>query len=142
MSDMTIGEVAKIAGMRTSAIRYYEEIGILPEAERIGGQRRYGNATLDRLKVIQMAQEAGFTIAEIKMLMHDFEPGTPASDRWRALSVRKIEEIDALIARAQVMRRVLEESLRCDCLTLDECAHIGWKAHQALVSPEMGRSAG
>jgi MerR family redox-sensitive transcriptional activator SoxR len=127
MSELTIGEVARNAGIRPSAIRYYEEIGILPEAERVGGQRRYGIAILDRLKVIQMAQEAGFTIAEIRTLFDEFDPCTPASERWRALSVRKINEIDALIARAGLMRRVLQESLRCDCLTLDECAGLGWK---------------
>jgi len=127
MSELTIGEVARSAGIRPSAIRYYEETGILPEAERIAGQRRYGIAILDRLKVIQMAQEAGFTIAEIKTLFNEFEPGTPASERWRALSARKIDEINALIVHAELMRRVLQESLRCDCLTLDECAGIGWK---------------
>jgi MerR family transcriptional regulator, redox-sensitive transcriptional activator SoxR len=127
MSELTIGEVARNAGIRPSAIRYYEEIGILPEAERVGGQRRYGNTIFDRLKVIQMAQEAGFTIAEIRTLFDAFEPGTPASERWRALSVRKIGEIDALIDRAELMRHVLQESLRCECLTLDECAGSGWE---------------
>ena len=135
MSELTIGEVAKNAGIRPSAIRYYEEIGILPEAVRIGGQRRYGNAILDRLKVIQMAQEAGFTIAEIRTLFDEFDPGTPACDRWRALSVRKIDEIDALIARAELMRRVLQESLRCDCLTLDDCAGLGWKMPREQTRP-------
>jgi len=78
---------------------------------------------LQRLAVIQLAQEAGITIAEIKRLFYDFEAGLPASARWQALAKHKLAEVDALIARAQRMKRLLEECLlRCQCLSLDECA--------------------
>jgi MerR family redox-sensitive transcriptional activator SoxR len=128
MTNLSIGEVAARAGIRPSAIRYYESIGVLPEPRRIGGQRRYEPAVLTRLAVVRMAQEAGFTVAEIVTLFHGFEPGTAASDRWRALAERKVAEIEAQIARAETMRRVLGESLRCNCLTLDECGVTGWES--------------
>jgi MerR family transcriptional regulator, redox-sensitive transcriptional activator SoxR len=128
MSNLTIGEVAAKAHIRPSAIRYYESIGVLPDPRRVNGQRRYSPDVLTQLAVIHMAQEAGFTISEIETLLHGFEPGTAASERWRTLAERKIGEIDALIARAEHMRRVLDQSLRCDCLTLDECTVTGWAA--------------
>jgi len=126
MTDLSIGEIAREAGVQPSAIRYYESVGIIRPPARVRGQRRYEPVVLTTLAVVRMAQEAGFTIAEISTLFNGFEPGTPAAERWHALADRKIEEIDALIARAQRMRAVLEESLACGCLTLEQCADLGW----------------
>jgi len=126
VGNLSIGEIAARAGIATSAIRYYEDAGVLPQPERANGRRRYAPDVLTRLAVVRMAQEAGFTVAEIATLLNGFDPDTTAAARWRALAERKITEIDAQIARAQVMRRVLDQSLRCDCLTLDQCAGIGW----------------
>ena len=123
MEALTISEVASRARLRPSAIRYYESIGLLPAPRRISGQRRYDASVLQRLAVIQLAQEAGFTVAEIGRLFYDFEADTPASERWQALATQKLAEVDALIARAQGMKHLLEESLlKCRCLRLEECA--------------------
>src|SRR5687768_3240104 len=129
MERLSIGEVAKRTGVRPSALRYYEDVGILPPARRVNGRRRYDPSVLTQLTVVRMAQEAGFTIAEIRTLVAGFPEGTPASARWQALAQQKLAEVDALIARAQTMRRVLEESLACGCLSLEACARIGW-SHQ------------
>ena len=124
MEELTIGEVARRAGIRASAIRYYESVEILPAPRRVNGRRRYDSRVFERLAVIQMAQQAGFTVAEIQTLFNGFTPETPASVRWQELAQQKLVEVDALIRRAQAMKRVLEEKLlRCRCLTLDECAH-------------------
>ena len=131
MGNLSIGDVAARAGIRPSAIRYYESIGVLPEPQRVNGQRRYAPDVVTRLAVVKMAQEAGFTVAEIATLFNGFEAGTAASARRRALAERKVAEIDALIARAETMRRVLGESLRCDCLTLDQCGVIGWSSPES-----------
>lgn len=131
MERLTIGEVAQRAGLQTSSIRYYESMGLLPEPARVSGQRRYDEAIFTRLALIRMAQEAGLTIGEIQTLVSGFAEGTPASERWRELATRKLPEVDALIARLQVVRQVLEESLACGCLTLDACARIGWSHHPA-----------
>ena len=133
MEQMTIGEVAKRAGVQTSAIRYYESQRLLPEPERVSGQRRYDEEIFTRLALIRMAQEAGLTIGEIQTLVSGFPDGTRASDRWRDLALRKLPEVDALITRLQAVRQVLEESLTCGCLSLDACARIGW-THQPLAS--------
>jgi MerR family transcriptional regulator, redox-sensitive transcriptional activator SoxR len=121
MAMLTIGEVARRAGVRTSALRYYEEVGVLPPAERIGGQRRYDEAVLARLAVVRLAQEVGFSVAEIRALVEGFDDVGVASDRWRELATQKLSEVDALITCAEHMKQLLEESLDCGCLTLDAC---------------------
>lgn len=121
-SKLPIGDVAKRAGLRTSTLRYYEEAGLLAPPQRLNGRRRYDPEVLGRLRAIRVAQDAGFTLAEIRTLLGGFEPDTPLSARWRELATRKLEEIDAMIERAQGMRRLLEEGLRCDCLTPEECS--------------------
>jgi len=122
MEELTIGEAARQAGVRPSALRYYESVGLLPAPRRVNGRRRYDSRIVQRLAVLRLAQQAGFTIAEIQTLFHGFEPATPAGARWRPLAQRKIAELDALIARAEQMKRVLDELMRCGCLRLEECA--------------------
>jgi len=121
MANMTIGKVARRAGLQTSAIRYYEKIGLLPKAQRIGGQRRYEAGVLNFLEVIDVAKRAGFRIDEIRHLFHGFGKGTPALRRWQSLAQRKITEMDDLIARAKKMKRLLENADRCKCLQLEDC---------------------
>lgn len=123
-TTMTIAAVARRAGLRTSAIRYYEGVGLLPAPARSGGQRHYGPEVLPRLALIATAKQMGFTIAEIATLMHGFEAGTPASLRWQVLAAAKLVEVEALIAHAEGMKRLLGEALRCGCPSLGACARI------------------
>ena len=120
--DLSIGEVASQAGVRTSALRYYEHAGLLPAARRMSGQRRYSPAILDRLALIQFAQQAGFTISEIRTLFEGFEEETPMSLRWQKLAREKLVEVDALMDRAQRMRTLLARALACGCLRVEDCA--------------------
>jgi DNA-binding transcriptional MerR regulator len=78
MSHLSISEVARHVGLRSSAIRYYEQLGILPPAERISGQRRYDRTVLYRLAVVQRARQAGFALDEIRALFFGFTSATPA----------------------------------------------------------------
>ena len=71
MEELTIGEVARQAGIRPSALRYYESIGLLPVPRRVNGRRRYDPAIVQQLTVLQVARQAGFTIAEIQTLFHE-----------------------------------------------------------------------
>ena len=121
MDGWSIGEVGRRAGLRTSAIRYYESVGLLPRPQRARGRRVYDASVLERLAVVELARRAGFTIAETKTLLHGFSRKTPPSARWRQLTARKIEEIDARIVEAQQMRQVLEILRTCQCPTLEEC---------------------
>lgn len=121
MTTMSIGEVARRTGLRASAIRYYEDAGLLPPPRRVNGRRRYDTAVLTRLAVVRLAQEVGFTVAEVRTLVTEGKDEGIASDRWREMARRKRDEVQARIDRARQMQQVLEESLRCDCLTLDAC---------------------
>ena len=119
---MTIGEVAKQAGLAPSTLRYWESVGILPAPNRVNGQRRYDERVFQRLAIVRVAQEAGFNVAEIRTLLHGFSREVPPSARWTALASAKLEEIDTVIARAEAMKRILKEGLECDCLRLEDCA--------------------
>ena len=121
MTNITIGEVARRTGLRASAIRYYEKIGLLPKTERINGQRRYGRDVFNYLAVIDVAKRAGFRVDEIRHLFHGFGKGIPAFRRWQLLAQRKITEMDDLIASARKMKRLLEKADRCKCLDLEDC---------------------
>jgi MerR family transcriptional regulator, redox-sensitive transcriptional activator SoxR len=122
MEELAIGEVARRAGIRPSALRYYESIGLMPAPKRLSGRRRYDESTVQMLRVIQLAQHAGFTVAEIQTLLHGFAPDTPPAARWQPLAQQKIAELDALMARAQQMKYILEHGLNCGCLRLEDCA--------------------
>jgi MerR family redox-sensitive transcriptional activator SoxR len=120
VAEMRIGEIARRAGVRPSLIRYYEEIGLLPEPQRVSGQRRYDAAVLRRLAVIDVAQRAGLSLEEIGDLL---EIGTdPLSERLQELAERKLPEIEALIDRAEKVRAWLQTATGCGCQVVDECA--------------------
>lgn len=118
---LAIGEVARQAGMRPSALRYYEAAGLLPRPRRVSGRRRYDPDVLQRLAVVRVAQQAGFTIAELRTLLHGFGDAVRPAERWRRLAERKLPELDALIARAEGMKRLLQLGLACGCVGWDDC---------------------
>lgn len=120
--DMSIGEVAEIVGVATSTLRYYEEIGLIPEPQRLNGRRRYAEDILPVLALIQLAKDSNFTLDEIKELLHDFPAEMPVSERWQTIAERKIAEVDAIIQQAQSTKELLVESISCEFLhfELDE----------------------
>jgi len=116
---LSISEVARQIGLRPSAIRYYEQIGILPPAQRVSGQRRYDVTALHRLVAIQRARQTGFTLNEIKQLFFGFRAGTPPSVRWQKLKGRKVVELDAMLEHIKTMRALLEQQGKCRCTALE-----------------------
>lgn len=120
-TELTIGAVAQRVGIATSVIRYYETIGLLPLPPRLNGRRRFDSSTVQRLRVIAHAQQAGFTLSEIRELFFGFETGTPPSVRWEALARRKLAELDAQLARIRSMQALLRDGLACGCLTMEQC---------------------
>src|SRR5690349_24034709 len=106
MTKLTISEVARQAGIRASAIRYYESVGLLPLPQSVSGQRRYQADILRRLAFIQAAQAVGFSVADMQTLVHELDGDTPLSARWQNLAKRKLAEVDMLIQRAQGMRQM------------------------------------
>lgn len=120
--DLTIGDVARRAGVAASAIRYYESIGVLPEPARIHGQRRYGSDVLGRLAFVGVAQNAGFTLDEIRELLREADGSAALGDRMRALSAGKLAEIEALLERTRARQDWLAVAGTCTCATAEECS--------------------
>jgi MerR family redox-sensitive transcriptional activator SoxR len=120
---MRIGEIAQRMECRTSAIRYYEKVGLLPAPERSSGRRVYGPAVLSRLAVIGYARRAGFSLSDIRQLFSGFHPRATAGRRWRTLAQKKLAEIEASMTALKEMERLVRNSLRCRCLDLDECGN-------------------
>ncbi len=121
-TTLSIGEVARRTGIRPSALRYYEESGILPAPARVGGRRRYGSDVIRRVDLLRFAQQAGFSLEEIKTLFHGFGSETPLSARWQSLARRKMRELDELAERVTRMREALELSLKCGCVRVEDCS--------------------
>jgi len=119
--NLAISDVARVFGLRTSAIRYYEQIGILPSPMRKNGQRRYEKSALFRLAVVQRARETGFTLEELRELFFGFSPGTPPPKRWHQLSQRKIAELRDRMKQLKLMETFLKRVENCCCDALDEC---------------------
>jgi MerR family transcriptional regulator, redox-sensitive transcriptional activator SoxR len=132
---IAIGEVARMAGINASAIRYYERAGLLAKPERVKGRRRYGPEVLDLLAEIRVAQRAGFTISEIRTLMYGFSVEDSPSERWHSLAREKLADVEALIDRALTMKRLLELGLRCECLSIEDCDL--FEDHHRLAAPAL-----
>lgn len=117
----SIGALARESGKAASAIRYYEEIGLLPEPLRVGGRRCYQRDVVRTLAVIETAQRAGLTLDEIRPLLEASPEDGAATDRLREVAKRKLPELDALIARAELVRGWLEDAAHCVCPALEDC---------------------
>ena len=121
---MLIGEVARRSGIAASALRYYEREGLLQPVGRSSKRRVYGPQVMSRIRIIQLARDAGFTIAETRSFISNYPAGTIPSVRWQKLADRKLEEIDALIARATRMKILLRSNFQCGCLTIEHCERL------------------
>ena len=122
---LRIGEVARRAGIATSAMRYYEREGLIPRADRRGNTRVYGDDIFDRLALIELAKSAGFTVAETRQLVRGVSRRTPPGPRWRALAQKKLVEVEERISEAERMRDVLLMMMDCECPTFQDCTRAG-----------------
>jgi MerR family redox-sensitive transcriptional activator SoxR len=135
-----ISEVAEATGLQSSALRYYEKVGLITSVAREGGRRQYDPSVLRRLAVIALLQEAGFTIAEVARLL---DAGT-GDDTWRRMAEQKLAELDAHLARVATAREVLVAAVECDCSGLDTCELVDARQGrhrnlvQALSTPRRG----
>lgn len=127
MKKLTIGEIARLAGMQTSAIRYYESMGLLPPPKRVNKRRRYDMSVLKRLGLIQLVRDAGFGIRELQILFSDMDTDAPTTTHWQELAIEKIAELDALIKRSQATKAWLQEALQRECKGVEDCVMIRFK---------------
>ena len=119
---LTIGQLAQRFGLNTSAIRYYEANGVLPEPARVSGQRRYGPDAVGAWRSSRSPSAPGSHLDEARVLLQSAEAGTPAFEALRELAARKLPDVEALIDRAQAMRDWMLAATDCTCETLDACA--------------------
>jgi MerR family redox-sensitive transcriptional activator SoxR len=117
MRELSIGDVARQTGIQTSAIRYYESVGLLPPPRRINGRRRYDESIFQRLGVIQFARQADFRISELQALL-------ATSTQWETLAGEKIAEMDAIIERARSIKERLLEVQQWQCTRDANCAQV------------------
>jgi MerR family transcriptional regulator, redox-sensitive transcriptional activator SoxR len=142
MSQLTISQVARQIGIHSSAIRYYERIGLLSAPHRVSGQRRYDRTVLHRLALVQRGQQLGFTLKEIRRLFFGFGEGARASERWQKLSQNKLAELEQQARAIRTMQRLLREMIRkCRCDSLDQCGRGVFLGSCTGNSPRSARCA-
>ena len=120
---LTIGEMASRSGVRTSALHYYEERGLISSERTTGGQRRYARENLRRVAVIRAAQILGLTLEEIRRALDELpQARTPDRHDWERLSQTWRSSLDDRIDELKALRDKLSGCIGCGCLSLDSCA--------------------
>jgi MerR family redox-sensitive transcriptional activator SoxR len=119
---VTIGELARRAGVATSALRYYEQLGLISSQRTTGGQRRYARATLRRVAFIRAAQTVGLSLADARAALARLpDERTPNKADWNGVSGAWIRRVDERIAELQRLRETLNSCVGCGCLSLRTC---------------------
>ena len=131
---MKIGELAKLLGIPPSTIRYYEKQGLIDPPKRISGNRDFCSTTVVRLRFIQLAQSAGFTIREIDNLLERYTQESANEDLakqslWQNEVSSKQQEIRLQIEELKQADAVLDELMKCRCETIEHCVS------QAITDP-------
>src|SRR5215813_6545270 len=123
MNDvMTIGEVAKRSGVATSALRFYEDQGLIRSERTNSGHRRYPRAVIRRVAFIVFAQRVGLSLDEIRAELAKLPSNrVPERADWGKLSGAWSKRIDAKIGELQRLKAGLTECIGCGCLSLDRC---------------------
>ena len=132
MAEISIEQVTRQTGLRPSKLRYYEEIGLLHPVGRVSGRRQYDESVLQRLALIQTGQQAGFTLAELGILLNNVLDSESGGASWHELVDRKLEEMDALPRNIENMKRLLEDIMDCDDASLAECIVLTGQKHSSL----------
>ena len=118
MTDTTlaIGDVARQTGVSVSAIRYYDDVDLIQPAGRVGGKRRFGHATVGRVNFIRRAQDAGFSLDEIRLILND------RARAWPSLVDAKLAELSERRDRLDSMIEILHEVRACGCEVVESCS--------------------
>jgi MerR family redox-sensitive transcriptional activator SoxR len=123
VANLTIGELSARSGVAPSALRYYEDQGLIRSERTAGNQRRYRRATLRRVAFIRSAQRVGLTLDEIAEALATLPEGrTPTKADWARLSRQWRPRLDAQIERLQRLRAKLDGCIGCGCLSLRTCS--------------------
>ena len=139
MNGFSIGQVARRAGLRPSAIRYYESAGLLPAPPRLHGWRRYGEDIFTTLAAIDLARHAGFSLAEIRTLLVQRSSRATAGTHWISLTRQKLRDVDDLIDRARTMKQLLLRGAKCGCVEIRTCPIVGERVAEMRSGRKPGR---
>jgi MerR family redox-sensitive transcriptional activator SoxR len=119
---VTIGEFARRAGVAASALRYYEQQGLISSERTAGGQRRYPRVMLRRVAFIRAAQTVGLSLAEVRTALAKLpDERTPNKADWNKVSATWIRHVDERIAELEQLRATLNSCVGCGCLSLRTC---------------------
>ena len=119
---LSIGQVSDRTGLAASAIRYYEDEGLVRPERNAAGQRRYVKSDIRRLSFIMLSQKMGFTISEIREAMAPLPlDRAPNKADWTRISKTFGQELDFRIAKMQSLRERLDSCIGCGCLSLQSC---------------------
>lgn len=122
-NEITIGQLAARTGLAHSAIRYYEDEGLVHPERTAAGQRRFLRSDIRRLSFVMIAQKLGFPLARIRGLLEALpQQRTPNAKDWAGISTEIRGELDARIAQLTALRDKLDGCIGCGCLSLDRCA--------------------
>jgi MerR family redox-sensitive transcriptional activator SoxR len=120
---LSIGDLAGRTGLAVSAIRFYETKNLVTPARNTGGQRRYLRSDIRRLSFVQIAQQLGFSIEDIRAALATLPEGrTPTQKDWERISRNFRGQLDERIARLTRLRDYLEGCIGCGCLSMKKCA--------------------
>lgn len=120
---LTIGQVAERTGVATSALRYYEDLGLISSQRTEGNQRRYERAVLRTVSIVKAAQEVGVSLEEIGLALDDLpERRTPTKSDWSRLARKWRSSLDSRIQELEALRDQLSDCIGCGCLSLPSCA--------------------
>jgi MerR family redox-sensitive transcriptional activator SoxR len=121
-SRLSIGELARRAGVATSALRYYEQLGLIVSERTAGGQRRYARVMLRRIAFIRAAQRVGLSLDEVHAALARLPVDrAPTKSDWNTVSRTWLARIDARIAELEALRDRLTGCVGCGCLSLRTC---------------------
>lgn len=133
---LTIGELAERSGAATSALRFYEERGLIQSERTAGNQRRYKRDQLRRVAFIRSAQQVGLTLTEITEALASLpEDRAPTREDWARLSGGWQERLDEQIQRLTRLRDTLGDCIGCGCLSLKTCALYNPDDRKAALGP-------
>lgn len=122
-NQLPIGEIARRTGLSVSAIRFYEERGLVKAGRNSGGQRRFARSDIRRLSFVLIAQQLGFSIEQIAKALKPLPlERAPTKKEWSALAAEFRFDLDSRISRLTRLRDKLDGCIGCGCLSLDVCS--------------------
>jgi MerR family redox-sensitive transcriptional activator SoxR len=120
--ELTIGELAARSGVAASALRFYEQAGLIASRRTSGNQRRFDRATLRRIAFVQAGRAAGVPLRGIRAALETLpRDRTPTRRDWERLSRSWRDDLDRRLATLQALRDRLSTCIGCGCLSIDAC---------------------